>query len=298
MQIVLALVITIVSACCLNLGYLINGAASKLPPLSMKRPVASVRMLLRNPRWLLGFGIEGVGWGLYVLALALAPLSIVQAAAAGGIGILAVMVSRITRVPLTRLERIGAVVSVGGLALLGVSLLGGHEDGTKPDIWWVVGWLLVSAALAGTAIRILPSLIGGGPAWGIAAGILFRLGDVATKMTVEGGSGWPAFLVCLIAAYTVGTFALQSGFQQAGALTTAGIATLLTNALPIVAGMTIFDELGLTGWKGVLRVVAFVAVVVGAVLLSARTKAVDIAEGEAAAARAAEDESPLHPNYA
>ena len=282
MQLVLALFVTIVSACCLNLGYLLeHGAASKLPPLTLKRPIASMAMLLGNVRWLLGFGIEAVGWALFVLALSLAPLSIVQATAAGGIGILAVMVSRITKVPLTRIERIGAVVSVGGLALLGISLFGGHSEGTKPDAIWVVGWLAASVGVATIVVRMLPPLIGGGPAWGIAAGIFFAAGDVATKMTVGGGGSWIFFLLCLIAAYAIGTLALQSGFQQAGALVTAGLATLFTNALPIVAGMTIFSELGLGGWSGVLRVVAFVAVVVGAVLLSARTKAVDIAECEA-----------------
>jgi len=292
-QIGLALVITIVSACCLNLGYLIeHGAASKLPPLTLRRPIASVKLLLKNKRWLLGFAIEAVGWGLYVLALALAPLSIVQAAAAGGIGILAVMVSRITHVPLSRVERIGVVVSVGGLALLGASLVGGHEEGSTPHAAWVASWLIGSVACAALVVRLLPPLIGGGPAWGIAAGIFFAAGDVATKMTVSGGSTWLIFLACLIASYAIGTFALQAGFQRSSALVTAGLATLLTNALPIVAGMTIFEELTISGWSGVIRVIAFVAVVVGAVMLSARTKAAEIA------AAVEEEEESLRPGFA
>ena len=60
MQIAIALVVTLVSACALNVGYLIeHGVASKLPPLSISRPVRSLRLLLR-PRWLAGFGIEVV----------------------------------------------------------------------------------------------------------------------------------------------------------------------------------------------------------------------------------------------
>src|SRR5215813_10473626 len=99
MQIALALVLTIVSTCALELGYLLQHAvASRLPPLSLRRPVASVRSLLVEPRWLLGFGVQAAGFVLYVVALALAPLSLVQATAAGGIGILAIMVSRITHV--------------------------------------------------------------------------------------------------------------------------------------------------------------------------------------------------------
>ena len=119
MQVALALVITLVSACVLNVGYLLeHSVASKAPPLSLRRPVASVRSLLGNRRWLLGFGSEAAGWLLYVAALGLAPLSLVQATAAGGIGILAMMVSRVTRVPLTVRERIGAMLSVLGLATI------------------------------------------------------------------------------------------------------------------------------------------------------------------------------------
>jgi hypothetical protein len=86
-QIALALTI---SACALDLGYLLQHAiAARLPPLSLRRPIASVRSLLVEPRWLIGSGIQVGGFVLYVVALALAPLALVQAAAAGGIGILA-----------------------------------------------------------------------------------------------------------------------------------------------------------------------------------------------------------------
>ena len=40
------------------------------------------------------------------------------------------MVSRFTHVPLTGRERIGVVVSVVGLALLGLSLFGEHGEGS------------------------------------------------------------------------------------------------------------------------------------------------------------------------
>ena len=91
-------------------------------------------MLLRR-RWLTGFAIEVSGWLLYVLALALAPLSLVQATAAGGIGILAVMVSRYTQEPLTPIEQVGSVVAVIGLAILGLSLAGASDRGRKGRPW-------------------------------------------------------------------------------------------------------------------------------------------------------------------
>ena len=273
MQIALALVLTIVSACGLNLGYLLqHDVAARLPPLSLRRPVASLRSLLREPRWLLGFGVQAVGFVLYVIALALAPLSLVQATAAGGIGILAVMVSRITHVPLTRHEEIGAVVSVVGLALLGISLLSSHGEGSGATYTWVGIWLGASAGGAALCVLPLARAIGKGAAWGIASGILFAAGDVATKMAVSGGLGNAVFLVCLIAFYAAGSAVLQAAFQHGGALTTAGLSTLMTNALPIAAGMVLFHEPLPSGWIGAVRIAAFAAVVAGAVLLGAHGK--------------------------
>ncbi|MGA9761198.1 MAG: hypothetical protein WBQ14_02085 [Gaiellaceae bacterium] len=284
MRIALALVITVISASCLDLGYLLeHDVASRLPTLSPRRPIASLRSLLGSRRWLMGIGIESVGWLLYVGALALAPLSLVQATAAGGIGILAIMVSRLTHVPLTRGERIGAAVSVIGLALLGVSLLGEHGTGTSAGYLWIGIWLAASAAAAVACIGPLARAIGAGPAWGIAAGILFAAGDVSTKMAVAGGSENIAFLSSLVVFYVAGTAVLQAGFQRGGALTTAGLATLLTNALPIAAGMTVFEEPLPAGWIGSVRILAFAAVVGGAVLLAARTKTAE--------QRSAEDDS-------
>jgi hypothetical protein len=268
MQIALALVITLVSSCALNVGYLVeHSVASKLPPLSARHPLHSARLLLGQRRWLLGFGVEATGWLLYVLALALAPLSLVQATAAGGIGILAVMVSRYRKVPLTQLERIGVALSVAGLVLLGISLAGTHGEGSNGSYLAVAVWIGGSLLGALGTVRLLPSLIGGGPAYGIATGVLFAAGDVSTKAAVGGGARL-AFVVGLVLCYALGTMVLQAGFQRGNPLTTAGIATLFTNALPIVAGETIFAEPRPEGWLGVVRVVSFGLVVAGAVALS------------------------------
>jgi hypothetical protein len=61
---------------------------------------------------------------------------------------------------------------------------------------------------------------------------------------------------------------LQVGYQAGGALTVAGLATLLTNAVPIAPGTIILDEPVPGGALGALRVLAFAAVTIGAVLLA------------------------------
>jgi hypothetical protein len=75
-------------------------------------------------------------------------------------------------------------------------------------------------------------------------------------------------VAALVVCYALGTMVLQAGFQRGNPLTTAGIATLFTNALPIVAGETIFAEPRPQGWLGLVRAVSFGLVVAGAVALS------------------------------
>jgi hypothetical protein len=278
MQIALALVITLISATALNLGYLTESAAVKeLPPLTAKRPLASVRLLVGSRRWVTGFSVEATGWLLYVLALGLAPLSLVQATAAGGIGILAVMVGRMSGTPLSVRERCAVGTAWGGLALLGISLAGNHSEGRGAGYFDLAVWIGGSFAVALLAVRGLRRFLGGGAAYGTATGLLFAAGDIATKSALEGG--WHLlFVFVLLACYGSGTLVLQSGFQRASPLVTAGIATLLTNALPIAAGMTIFDEPLPSGWLRGVRIAAFAAVVLGAVFLAER-KHGELSEG-------------------
>jgi hypothetical protein len=293
-EIAVALVVTLVSSCALNVGYLIeHSVASRLPPLSPRHPLRAARLLLGQRRWLLGFGIEAVGWVLYVVALALAPLSLVQATAAGGVGILAVMVARYRGVPLTQLERVGVALSVTGLALLGISLAGAHGEGSNGSYLAVGVWVGASIVGGLAATRLLPRLVGGGPAYGIATGVLFAAGDVSTKAAV-GGGGRLVFVVSLIGCYALGTMLLQAGFQRGNPLTTAGIATLFTNALPIVAGETIFAEPRSTGWLGAVRLLSFGLVVGGAVALSRHQHGGAAAATEGTTPRPLVETTPRH----
>src|SRR5437899_613626 len=158
-QTILALGLTLVSACLINWGYITeHAAATRLPPLSAREPLRSLRLLLGSRRWRIGFGAETVGFGLYVVAVALAPLALVQAVAAGGIGVLAFLVARTTGTPLDERERVGVVVAISGLALLGISLAGGSEQGWAGDcaaVALVLGALSGGAALAGGSAPVV-----------------------------------------------------------------------------------------------------------------------------------------------
>jgi Magnesium transporter NIPA len=262
------LVLAFASAVVINLAYLReHEAAAALPALSMRRPLQSVRLLLGDRSWLAGFAMESVGFLIYVAALALAPLSLVQSISAGGIGVLAFAAARMQRRRLARVEIVGVSLSVLGLVALAVSLVGGKAKEGGGRLGPILLWLGVTAAIAVALVVVGRRRWGAAVAYGVAGGLFFSIGDISTKLATQGGAR-AAFAVLLLLGYFLGTALLQLGYQAGGALTVAGLATLVTNALPIAAGTVVLDEPVPTSWHGVIRVLAFAAVVTGAVLLA------------------------------
>jgi hypothetical protein len=265
----LGLVLALASAFALNWGFVVqHGAASVLPPLRVRRPLHSLRLLFANARWLVGFLVGIGGWVLYVAALKVAPLSLVQAVSAGGIGFLALLVHfGAGGERLTRREWVGIAFGVSGLVLLAATLGHGVASGRQAHWTSVAVWLAVSAAAAALAAGPLGLGLAGGAGLGIAAGIFYAAGDVATKAAVGGGARL-AFVPAVLAAHGLAFVCLQLGFQRGGALTTIGLSTLLTNALPIAAGLLLFHERLPGGAAGGLRALAFALVTVCAALLA------------------------------
>ena len=274
------LVLALASTTLTNLAYLREHyAAAELPVLSMRRPVHSARLLLEDRSWLLGFAMESAGFLLYAAALSLASLALVQSVAAGGIGILAFAAARLAHRQLSRRELSGVVLSVVGLVALAVSLAGGSGQGSGGATGPILIWLGATAGAAALVLVLGRRTLGVAVSNGVAGGLFFSLGDISTKLVTQGGAR-VGFLLTLVLGYTLGTALLQVGYQAGGALTVAGIATLLTNALPIAAGAVILDEPVPGGALGGLRVLAFAAVIIGAVLLARPQKP---AEARAAA---------------
>lgn len=265
---IIGLVFALGSTVLISLAYLReHEAAAGLPALSLRRPLHSARVLVTSRAWLVGFAMESGGFALYVAALALAPLALVQSVAAGGVGILAVATAKLAHRRLTRREAVGAGLAVAGLALLAVSLTGGQDSDARGSLAAIALWL---GAIVGAAVLVLTSsraFLQRGVGDGIAGGLLFAAADICTKVATEGGARF-VFVIALIIGYLAGTSLLQIGYQSGAALTVAGLATLITNAVPIAAGTVVLGEHIPSGALGVIRVLAFAAVTAGAILLA------------------------------
>jgi hypothetical protein len=257
----IGLTLAFVSALVTNTAYsLEHDAAARLPPLSPRRPFRSVQVLLRDRRWMLAFVAESAGWLMFVAALRLAPLSLVQAVAASGVAVLAFATARGHPSRLARREQLAVVLAIAGLVLLALSLVDTSESDQHPPVIGIIIWL---AACGGGAVLLIaiPTRFGRAASLGLAAGLLFADGDISAKLIGYGG-WWLLALLSLIVAYAVGTSVLQLAYQRGDALTAAG-----TNAVPIAAGFVLFGETLPHGARAVLQIAAFACLVVGAVLL-------------------------------
>jgi hypothetical protein len=262
------LLLALLSTAALNGGfYLQHEASQRLPELTLRHPFASLSALFTNLRWVTGFVTGLAGWALYIVALDLAPLSLVQATAAGGMGLLALLV-RIGGVRLSGRERVAVAASVGGLLLVGLSLPAGA--GHIAVVGWGVPliWVLVSLLVAGVAAVPAATLLRPGAGLAIASGLLYAAGDVATKAAVSGIAPVYLFAVMLPLCHGLAFVSLQLAFQRGSALATAGVSSLLNNLLPIVAGFVVFHEVMPSGLFGALRGLGFAGAVLGAALLA------------------------------
>lgn len=267
--IVAGLVLAATSTTLTNVAYSReHDAAAALPVLCMRRPLHSLHLLLTNRDWLVGFAMESTGFACYAAAVAFASLSLVQSVGAGGIGVLAFVSARMSGRRLERRQVLGVAISGLGLLALAVSLVNNTGGGRPGALAGILAWIGGTIALALIVLWLGRRRGMAAIAEGVAGGLFFSVGDLSTKLATQGGARL-AFVVTLALGYTVGTSLLQIGYQRGGALTVAGLATMLTNALPILAGTVVLKEPVPSGALGAARVLAYVAVVAGAFFLAA-----------------------------
>jgi hypothetical protein len=268
MMLAAGLLLALLSTAALNGGfYLQHEASQSLPELTLRHPFASLSALFTNLRWVIGFVTGLAGWALYIVALDLAPLSLVQATAAGGMGLLALLV-RIGGVRLSGWERVAVAASVGGLLLVGLSLPAGTAHTAVAGWGMPLIWVLVSLLVAGVAAVPAATLLRAGAGLAVASGLLYAAGDVATKAAVSGIKPVYLFAVLLPLCHGLAFVSLQLAFQRGSTLATAGVSSLLNNLLPIVAGFVVFHEHLPSGLAGAVRALGFAGAVLGAALLA------------------------------
>jgi hypothetical protein len=297
--VIVGLALAVASALATNVAFLFKQRGAVLAPAVRGRhPLRSAADLFRS-RWFTVGWIVAVGaWGLHVGALALAPLSIVQAVLSGGLVFLAVLAERFFGFHLGRRQVLGLVITAAGLTVIGLTS-GRQAGGDVPGyalaalISMESAVLVLATGFAMVSHRLGLSPAGQGMLLGAAAGALFGVSDIAIKYLTDAVGGGVLDLIspwafAALAASVISFYASARGLQLGPGIEVIAFTSVAANLTAIVGGILVFrDPIG-TGAVAITgRMLAFVLVIAGAALMPAPMRATRAASASDEATRVA-----------
>ena len=258
-----------------QLGFLYkHRGANEAPCVDIRHPLHSGASLFRSKWFALGMGIALFAWLLHVAALALAPLSVVQAVLSTGVVMLAVLAERIFGFEVGRRQWAGVAMTAAGLVLLIVTLPGAEGAHSAYSLagmisfeagMLAIGFLLISGPSLGAPDHHHGVMLGA------AAGTLFGVSDVAIKaLTGLGGVAEvlvsPWLMVALLASI-IAFYASARGMQEGAAVPVIAATSTAANVSCILGGIVVFGDPMPTDTLGiVLQGFAFALVVIAALV--------------------------------
>ena len=217
-----------------------------------RHPGRSAIGLFRSKWFSIGMGVAVFAWVLHVGAMALAPLSIVQAVISGGLVCLTVLAERFFGFKVGRRQWLGVGFTALGLATLAVTL---PNAGDAHSAYSTAGMISFESGLlvAGTVLVLFPKL--GAPRehhgvfLGASAGILFGVSDVAIK-ALTGGIGQDGFvggllspwLCTALVASVIAFFASARGLQTGDAVPVITVTSAAATMTSIAGGIVVFGD--------------------------------------------------------
>jgi drug/metabolite transporter (DMT)-like permease len=279
----LGILLSLACALATNVGFLLkHRGACAAPDVSLRHPLASAAGLFRSKWFTFGMLVALGAWGFHVAALALAPLSLVQAVISGGLVFLTVMAERFFGCNVGTRQWAGVGLTALGLVLLAATLP--HQGGAHSSYSLAAMIAFESALLAiGTFLVLSPQLHSHehhGVMLGVAAGMLFGVSDVAIKaltgaVGADGALGLlsPWLLTCVLAS-VIAFFASARGLQKGEAVPVITLTSAAANVTAISGGILVFGDPMPKNTVGiVMQSFAFVLVIVAAALTPAPLRA-------------------------
>ena len=250
------LLLALASAALINLGFVLQHRG-RAQDLSAGR--TSLRHALVNRAWLGGQGLGWIGFGGQIVAVALAPLTLVQAFAAGSLAISVPVAARIMGQRVGRAQLVAVAVVAVSLASLPIGL-GHHHGHLQPGA-------LLMAALVAVLVAMALALRGRTLLQAIASGCLYGVADAAIKadalaLRIHGPdallSGW----TMLAALATFGGFlAFQAALRGRDAVAPLSLMNAFTAVTAVGLGVGGFGEsLGVSTTASVAHLIAIALV--------------------------------------
>jgi drug/metabolite transporter (DMT)-like permease len=277
------LLLALASAMGTNIAFLFKQRGAVLaPPIRVRHPLRSASDLFSSRWFAVGWMVAILAWGLHVGALALAPLSIVQAVLSGGLVFLAVFAERYFGFQLGRRQWIGVTITAAGLVVIGLTGAGATHPGqaSLAALIAVEGAIFAAGAILVriSTRRHLPDRVEG-LLLGAAAGALFGVSDVAIKYLTQTppgpllGAVSPWTLTALVAG-VIAFYASARSLQIGNAVEVIAFTSVAANLAAIIGGVLVFhDPIGSGALAITGRFLAFSLVIAGAALMPAPMRA-------------------------
>jgi len=278
---ILGLGFALVSALGTNLSGLFKARGAVLArPVSVRHPLRSAADLFGQRWFAIGWILALFAWGLHIEALALAPLSTVQAILSGGLVFLAVFAERFFGFHLGRRQWVGMTITAAGLAVIGLTATaeGPQRSSLAALIAVEAAILALGVGLVRISTRRDVEHHGEALLLATAAGVLFGVSDVAIKYLTHAhgpifGLLSPWTLTALI-SFVISFYASARSLQIGNAVEVIAITSVAANFSAILGGILVFGEPIGTGPVGIIgRLLAFGLVIVGAALVPAPLRA-------------------------
>ncbi len=274
----IGLLLSLATAFVSILGFLFkHRGAVNAPPIDARHPIRSTMALFSNKWWTIGIIVATGSWFLHTAALALAPITLVQATIAGGLVLLTVVAEKLFAIPVTRREWIGVGLTALGLAFLAATL--GETGSEKHSDYDGLTLLLY---VGGLALVSVPLMLASSRPWAkryagtllaAAAGLQWGGSDVTIK-AASGGLADDGLLVLftplaatILVLSLIGLIVSARSLQLGEAVGVIAVTSAAANLSTIASGLVVFGEPLPEGDGAIaLRVFALLLVVVAASL--------------------------------
>lgn len=295
MTLYLGIIFALLCALASNLAFLYKhrGACSAVK-VDVRHPLRTAVSLWSQKWFAIGMLIGGGAWVMHVAAIAMAPLSVVQAVLSGGIVLLAVMADKMFGFSVGKRQWWGLACIAVGLILLGITMPDAHGESSSYSLPAMIAFeagLLSVGVLLTMGTRIPGSHEHHGVMYAAAAGILFGVCNVGVK-ALTGVAADHGVLGVLLSPWTLTSLIASAGafyasarsLQDGDAVPVITITGTSTTICVIAGGILVFgDPLPGTALGIVVQAFAFLLVVVASALTPAPVRAARAAAAPAAA---------------
>jgi hypothetical protein len=208
--------------------------------------------MVRTPVWLLGLGLIALGAALHLVALAMAPITVIQPLGILAVGWSVLIAARLKGKPPER--KIWFAVGVSVVGIVGFTILStkyateatdislGSMLATTAAIWGLAIVLAGFGIFGPRSIRSLCRAWAGAALYGLGSGYMKIMAEIITNGAELTGAEFLTATVGLILAYSVGGWMIQTAYATGPAEVVVGSMTTVDPLAAVVVGLVVLGE--------------------------------------------------------